>query len=182
MNEVLRRDFPLTRPEVGMLLANGTVGAIIWGQENTLRITLNRADFWLHKGAATPSADATYVNIREYVARGNFAKLDGLLEAAKNGNGKGGRSTLLPLGRFDLVFSKDTALKTGYLHLKNGKIVIDATDDAGPYQIGCYIAMDKPMLGIHLPPGRDMPKINCVTAWEYAAGAGSKRWGSNGPR
>ena len=59
MNEVLRCDFPLQRPEVGLLLANGTVGAMIWGQNNVLRITLNRSDFWLHRGGAVFSADAT---------------------------------------------------------------------------------------------------------------------------
>ena len=58
MNEVLRRDFPLARPEVGMLLANGTVGVMIWGQDNILRITLNRSDFWLHRPGAPIAADA----------------------------------------------------------------------------------------------------------------------------
>ena len=176
MNEVLRRDFPLTRPEVGMLLANGTIGAMIWGQDNVLRITLNRSDFWFHRGGLALSPEATYKNIRNYITNHDTAKLEGLFENIKNGptgaDADSVRPTLLPLGRIDLTFSKDAVFKNGYLHLKNGKVVIDIADSHGTYQINCHISMDKPLIDIHVPPARDaraMPKISCVTAWEYAA-------------
>jgi len=170
MNEVLRRDFPLTRPEVGILLANGTIGAMIWGQDNILRISLNRSDFWLHRGGIVLSPDATFGNIRTGVDRGNFQSLAGLLmppEASRKDSAT--RSTLLPLGRIDLVFDRDTTLKTGYLHLKNGKVVIDVADNRGAYQVSCHLSMEKPLVGIHLPLNRDLPKIKCVTAWEFNA-------------
>jgi alpha-L-fucosidase 2 len=169
VNEVLRRDFPLTRPEVGMLLANGTAGAMIWGQDNILRITLNRSDFWLHRPGVVLTADATYQKIRNYIESKDIARLEAFAESPKNGGTKGGRSTLLPLGRIDCTFSRDTVLKTGYLHLKNGKVVIDIVDNRGSYQISCYIAMDKPLLNIHLPPNRDVPKTTFATAWDYSA-------------
>jgi alpha-L-fucosidase 2 len=169
VNEVLRRDFPLTRPEVGMLLANGTVGAMIWGQDNVLRITINRSDFWLHRPGAAVSADATYTKIRGLVGSKDIAGLEALVEPPKNGGAKNGRSTVLPLGRIDCTFPKETVLKNGYLHLKNGKVVIDVTDKGGPYQISCYIAMDKPLLNIHLPANRDAPKLAFTTAWEFSA-------------
>jgi hypothetical protein len=170
MNEVLRRDFPLTRPEVGILLGNGTVGAQIWGRDNVLCISLNRSDFWLHRGGLIPGAAATHANIRAMAEQGNFAGLDGLLASPKSGrNGGTERPTLLPLGRIDLVFDRDITLKTGYLHLKNGKVVIDVADNRGAYQVNCHLSMEKPLMGIHLPANRDLPKIKCVTAWEYVA-------------
>jgi alpha-L-fucosidase 2 len=172
MNEVLRRDFPLSRPEVGMLLANGTIGAMIWGQDNRLCITLNRSDFWLHKGGLSLSPDATYTNIRKYIEANDTAKLAGLFEPVKNATAAIVRPTLLPLGRIDLTFPKDAVFKTGYLHLKNGKVVIDITDSHGTFQISCTISMDKPLVNIHFPPAREtrgMPKISCVSAWEYAS-------------
>ena len=169
MNEVLRRDFPLARPEVGMLLANGTLGVMIWGQDNILRITINRSDFWLHRPGVPFAADASYGKISEYIERKDLAGLEALARPQKNGSAKTGRSTLLPLGRIDCAFSKDTVLKTGYLHLKNGKVVIDVTDNRGSYQISCYIAMDKPLFDIHLPQNRDAPKTSCITAWDYSA-------------
>jgi alpha-L-fucosidase 2 len=168
VNEVLRRDFPLARPEVGMLLANGTAGVMIWGQDNVLRITLNRSDFWLHRPCAV-SSGGTYAKVREYIGSKDLPRLEALLQPPKNGGAKACRSTQLPLGRIDCVFSKDTVLKTGYLHLKNGKVVIDVTDSRGAYQISCYIAMDKPLFDVHLPQNRDAPKTACVTAWDYSA-------------
>jgi alpha-L-fucosidase 2 len=169
LNEVLRRDFPLVRPEVGMLLANGTMGVMIWGQDNVLRITLNRSDFWLHRPGAGSSAGAAYATVRDYVESKNIAGLEALSQPLKNGGARTGSSTLLPLGRVDCIFSKDTVLKTGYLHLKNGKVVIDVSDSRGAYQISCYIAMDKPLFDIHLPANRDAPRTGCVTAWDYSA-------------
>ncbi|MCU0608712.1 MAG: glycoside hydrolase family 95 protein [Chitinispirillaceae bacterium] len=171
MNEVLRRDFPISRPEIGLLLANGTIGAMIWGRENTLCITLNRSDFWYHKGGTVLSADATIENLKALVAADETDRCAALLENAKNGTSAAHRPTLLPLGRIDLVFSKDTVFKTGYLHLKNGKVVIDITDKNGSYQVSCYLAMDKPLINIHFPQNRDVPKVNCVTAWDCSAGA-----------
>ena len=171
MNEVLRRDFPLSRPEVGLLLGNGTVGAMIWGQENILRITLNRSDFWLHRAAIALPADATYKKIREHAETAGDAppKVDEAAEPSKGAAGKATCSTLLPLGRIDLVFPRDTVLKTGYLHLRNGKVVIDVGDGSGSYQVSCYIAMDKPLLDIHFPPNRAVPKISSSTAWDHSA-------------
>jgi hypothetical protein len=170
MNEVLRRDFPLTRPEVGILLANGTIGAMIWGQDNVLRISLNRSDFWLHRGGITPAANATFANIRALAEKEDFTTLDDLLETSKTSRKNAiERPTLLPLGRIDLVFDRDTTLKNGYLHLKNGKVVIDVADNRGTYQVSCYLSMEKPLVGIHLPANRDLPKIKCISAWEYVA-------------
>jgi alpha-L-fucosidase 2 len=170
MNEVLRRDFPLLRPEAGLLLGNGTVGALIWGRDNVLCITLNRSDFWLHRPGAALSPDATYTNIREHLRNKDLTALESLVVHPKNGNGKTGRSTLLPFGRIDCTFSKDTLLDTGYLHLKNGKVVIDMADNRGPYQISLYIAMDKPILNVHLSNNRPPPKIGLLTAWEQSPG------------
>ncbi|MBN2037886.1 MAG: hypothetical protein JW768_14185 [Chitinispirillaceae bacterium] len=167
MNEVLRRDFPLQRPEVGLLLANGTVGVMIWGQDNVLRISLNRCDFWLHRSGVFLSPDATYEKIRRLCETKDTVALEGLVEQAKTNGLKNGRSTMLPLGRIDLTFSKDTVIKTGYLHLKNGKVVIDIIDNKGPYQISVYSAMDKPLLNVHVQPNRPSPKASYFTAWEH---------------
>ena len=42
--------FPLPRTHTGMLLGNATLGAMIWGEGDTLRITVGRADLWDHRG------------------------------------------------------------------------------------------------------------------------------------
>ncbi len=42
--------FPLPRTHTGILQGNGLMGVMIWGEGNILRVTLNRGDFWDHRG------------------------------------------------------------------------------------------------------------------------------------
>src|ERR1051326_4334623 len=42
--------FPATEPHSGVPLGNGTFGALIWGEGRDVRITINRADYWDHRG------------------------------------------------------------------------------------------------------------------------------------
>ena len=56
--------FPATHCHEGIPLGNGTFGALLWADEDagTLRITVNRADYWLHTGGWRWPAEATYAN------------------------------------------------------------------------------------------------------------------------
>ena len=45
----LKLKFPLKRPHTGVVLANGNMGAMVWG-EDSLNITLGQNDFWDHRG------------------------------------------------------------------------------------------------------------------------------------
>ncbi|OIO96702.1 MAG: hypothetical protein AUJ92_05370 [Armatimonadetes bacterium CG2_30_59_28] len=45
MSRTYHWDFPLPRTHTGILQGNGLPGTMIWGEANTLRITLGRADF-----------------------------------------------------------------------------------------------------------------------------------------
>ena len=50
MSRTCEWEFPLPRTHTGLLQANGTLGTMIWGEKNILRITLGRVDFWDHRG------------------------------------------------------------------------------------------------------------------------------------
>ena len=45
-NLIVDLEAPVTRWDEGIPLGNGGAGALLWGSENTLNITLDRADFW----------------------------------------------------------------------------------------------------------------------------------------
>ena len=47
----------------GMPLGNGLFGALLWFRDGTLRVTVNRADFWDHRGGFRFGPDATYANL-----------------------------------------------------------------------------------------------------------------------
>ena len=56
--------FPCPRTHAGMLLGNGVLGAMIWGEGGVLRITLGRADLWDHRGGFRWTAAQSFANIR----------------------------------------------------------------------------------------------------------------------
>ena len=70
--------FPLPRTHTGMLQGNGTLGAMIWGEGNVLRLTLNRADFWDHRGGLPWVERMSYAAIGDLLARGDEAGLRAL--------------------------------------------------------------------------------------------------------
>jgi alpha-L-fucosidase 2 len=101
-NDIFIMDFPIPRTHCGIPLGNGNMGALIWGDER-LHITVNRADFWDHRGGEL-LLDKTYYGT--------------LVEGAKNGYGQNlyNHVTIgdkdehvfapqrLPFGRFEFTF------------------------------------------------------------------------------
>ncbi|MBW7460314.1 hypothetical protein K0U00_40255, partial [Paenibacillus sepulcri] len=48
----------------GMPLSNGVFGALVWFQEQTVRLTVNRADYWDHRGGTVRADDCTYDRLK----------------------------------------------------------------------------------------------------------------------
>ncbi len=60
----LRIDGPITRWDEGLPLGNGLVGALVWGEGRTIRISLDRADLWdTRRPEIFSSPDWTYANM-----------------------------------------------------------------------------------------------------------------------
>ena len=55
--------FPLPRVHSGILFGNGLYGAVVWGDKR-LCLTLNRADFWDHRGHTPMTEEMNYANLR----------------------------------------------------------------------------------------------------------------------
>src|SRR5690554_6889888 len=66
-----RWDFPLPRTHTGILQGNGLLGAMIWGKGGTLRITLNRADLWDHRGGLPWTEKINYAALRASLEAGD---------------------------------------------------------------------------------------------------------------
>src|SRR5262245_308198 len=62
-------DPPLARWDEGLPLGNGVLGAMVWGENNVLKISLDRADLWDER---TPPVFAkpewTYATLKQLVA------------------------------------------------------------------------------------------------------------------
>src|SRR5689334_10511220 len=106
--------FPLPRTHTGMLLGNGMLGAMVWGGENILRITLNRADFWDHRGGRVWDERISYDTIQSLLYEKKEPELRALFKSTPE-PGVPDRPSVLPLGRLELVFAPTVRLVKGTL-------------------------------------------------------------------
>jgi hypothetical protein len=139
---------------------------MIWGDDK-LNITLNRADFWDHRGGMPFTEEMTYANIRECLEAGDEERLRKLFENTAIESGEPRRPSRLPLGRLELDFGEDSRIKTGVLNTKTGEVKITVSKDGGERSITCVLLMDKPCLYITLDDGLSIKSIIRKTSWEY---------------
>lgn len=114
-------EFPLPRTHTGMLLGNATMGLMIWGQDNLLKITIGRADLWDHRGGMTWKAHQNFADIRRLLEANDEKGLRALFVTdTANQPGQPGRPSIIPVGRVDLELATDVKLKTGSLDMATG--------------------------------------------------------------
>jgi alpha-L-fucosidase 2 len=160
--------FPLSRTHTGMLQGNGTFGAMIWGEDNVLKITLNRADFWDHRGGLRWNERMTFATISELLHEKNEQGLHEIFQGGPVPPGQPARPTTLPLGRLELVFPSDLKLIRGYLHVSSGEVVVHLGREAGStHTVTFNLAMHTPLLHLTVSEGLAFPLVRRVTAWEY---------------
>ena len=159
--------FPLTRTHTGMLLGNGTMGAMIWGQGSVLRITIGRTDFWDHRGGIRWNDRMSYANIRACLDGNDQKGLSGLFSVPEPPKGVPHYPTVLPLGRIELDFGKGARLTQGVLNIADGTATVEVRQ--GDRRFGVRLVMDmlSPLLCVALPAGLPKPRVKRVTAWDY---------------
>ncbi len=159
--------FPLPRTHTGMLQGNGTLGAMIWGEENILRITLNRADFWDHRGGRHWDERITYNTIQRLLLENNEQELRSIFQRTPP-PGEPDRPSVLPLGRLELIFAPTLKLVRGTLHLDSGEVIVQVIDDEQvTHEIAINLSMQEPVLHVQFPSTLAAPHIQRVPAWEY---------------
>jgi hypothetical protein len=167
MNRTYRWYFPLPRTHTGLLLGNGTLGAMIWGEGSVLRVTLGRADLWDHRGGIHWNERMSFANIRVALEAGDEKGLWELFSPPPQQDGAPRFPTILPLGRFELDFGPGSCLEEGELELGEGAVTIRLTKDGQSHEVRLAMAMDAPVLGIACPKKLETPVIRRVPAWEY---------------
>jgi len=164
--------FPLPRPHTGPLLGNGTLGAMVWGSENTLAITFGRADWWDHRGGKPWTAAMNFARIRSLLEGGDEAGIREIFSDAPASPGLPGRPSVLPIGRIELVFPPELTLGTAELDMATARIRICARD-TGNLLATLDISPSAPVLRLVVPPDGPIPSIVQVPAWgevgEYLA-------------
>jgi alpha-L-fucosidase 2 len=141
---------PARTPHDGLPLGNALFGALLWGEGNRLQMTINRSDYWDHRGGITFGAEATYENLRRWLAEGNEAELRRVFEGtAEEGAGTPPRPSRLPMGRVDVQLGEGLALRDGWLSLAQGTADLSLAG-ASPVTVQALVPRGRPLLALRL--------------------------------
>ncbi len=158
-------EFPLPRTHTGMLLGNGTLGVMAWGEGGVLRLTFGRADLWDHRGGMTWTPQQSYANLRACLEKADEPGLRALF-AENPRPGEPRRPSIIPIGRLDLDFGPEAKLAGGELDLKSGVATV-AVERAGRTATVRLIADPvESVLALEIPETLPV-EIARVPAWEY---------------
>jgi len=158
--------FPLPRTHTGVLQGNGTLGAMIWGEGRTLRITLGRADLWDHRGGMPWTERMTYRRIRECLERGDEPRLRRLFEQPAAGPGEPARPSIIPVGRVELDLGRDAQLTRATLALADGTVTVRFARGGRTFRLRVALDIAAPCMCVELP--EDVrPRVSAVPAWRH---------------
>ena len=102
-------DAPVSRWDDGLPLGNGVLGALVWGGENVLRVSLDRADLWDERlPAALLEEGWTYETIRKLVAANDAKTLHERFDVPYD---TVAYPTKLPVGRIEFTFGEKQLAK-----------------------------------------------------------------------
>ncbi len=145
--------FPAKQCHEGIPLGNGTFGALLWSapDDPAVRLTINRADYWLHAGGWTWPDEATYTNLRHWLATDDEATLRRVFEGRDSATGaRPDRPTRLPMGRVDLAFPTAAAVRSGSLNLATGEAMFEASGAGGTFKGRAVLLRGDPVLALRL--------------------------------
>lgn len=167
--QILEWSFPLPNAHAGVLLGNATLGAMVWGQGHVLCVTLNRADFWDHRGGVPWIDQMSYSQVLRLLADQDEAGLRVTFERPPVPPGQPSVPTVLPLGRIELDFGSGARVRRARLNTGTGDVVVELAMSGGaqPVFVTLHVLMDRPVLTIELGDGAPEPRVRCVTCWTY---------------
>ncbi len=117
---------PATTWDEAMPLGNGLLGALVWGDGNPLRISLDRTDLWdLRPVPEFHTEDYSYAKMRQWVAEGRIDDLHRLYDDPYGHAGP----TKIPAGRIELSLGADAQFHNAVLDLARAVTVVRFADD-----------------------------------------------------
>ena len=119
----LEWQFPIPRTHCGVAMGNGNFGALVWGKER-LHITVNRADFWDHRGGELLVEGTTYERLKAAHDPSDNSKIQTAFVRKPKPEGAF-RSSRLPVGRFELALADGLRLHRARLECGTGRLSIE---------------------------------------------------------
>ncbi len=115
----LRLAAPITTWDEAIPLGNGLLGALVWGETNRLRISLDRGDLWDERPAPGDALSRfTYAQLVKLVAEGKNAEISKIADAQTYDQK---HPTKIPAGRLEITLDPGQQLKSFELDLASAQ-------------------------------------------------------------
>ncbi|WNQ08926.1 hypothetical protein MJA45_14840 [Paenibacillus aurantius] len=131
----------------GIPLSNGVFGALVWFQPGKIMLTINRADYWDHRGGTIWREDGTYDRLKTLLQGGDFEGARSLYPTMQL-NGKEKRPTRLAMGRYDLQLKEGISIVSASLQLEEAEAVIRLRADEEEWVVRISVPMERNMLAV----------------------------------
>lgn len=161
-------DFPLTRTHCGIAMGNGNFGALVWGRER-LHVTVNRADFWDHRGGELILPGTTYKNLVEVANTQDRGKSLHNAIPRESFPGNVFKPQRLPVGRFEFGFKDGTRPLKAILEYGRGTLSIDLSN-GGMIQLDLDIERSLILLR---DPEANISDVTTKPSWDFPQ---SREW------
>jgi alpha-L-fucosidase 2 len=137
---------PIATWDEAVPLGNGLLGGLLWGEKNTLRLSLDRGDLWDERPASEKEwwKKHTYPMGKQLVDQKKFDTLNGLWDSP----GAGVTPTKLPGGRLEITLDATQQIKTFELNLATAEGVARFTDGT---RLDAFFSAAEPVALFHIP-------------------------------
>ncbi len=136
----------------GIPLANGEIGALIWGDGNPLKITLDKYDNWELRTAKPTDPRYNYSGLRKLLSEKKFEEARRVFMDLTRFSGRIEEPypTRIPLPRVELNFTDHVEEFTARLHIYDAVATGSMTSKNGMVQWRCFVHSNRNLIVVEL--------------------------------
>ena len=152
---------PIERWEDALSLGNGQAGALVWGGGDTLRLSLDRADYWhLSTNTVFENPAFNWTNLIVYAARD-------VEERKRIFEGRVGDSTKLPGVRLELKFCDGVKIESFQLDVKKAEVLVVLNQGGVRKTLRTWFVSGDPLLHLAVPDGVEIGSSEFVRSGAF---------------
>lgn len=159
--------FPLQRSHAGIAMGNGLFGALIWGKDR-IHVTLNRSDFWDHRGGYRPTEGVTtYKHIKAAYTPDDPVWVAKVFPRPKK-TLRPAAPSRLPFGRMELQLRPGFVPVKGELNLNTGTaaVLVAARNSKPKHEVRFDLSVDSSAIWVH-DPHHMIRAVKICPAWDW---------------
>jgi alpha-L-fucosidase 2 len=166
---------PVKSWDEALPLGNGLMGGLLWGEGNTVRLSLDRGDLWDERPAEGLQWDMfTYANQKKWVAAQDNASIDKHLDIAY----RDAHPTKIPAGRVEIALAPEQTLSRFELSLATAEGIVECADGR---KLRAFFSATEPVALLRIP-GPEPREVNLLTPMDvFRRSKGGKDNSHSGP-